>query len=459
MRKTIRLTLIIFIFISVILPGLRLEAKPDLKNIIIISVDTLRADHLGCYGYPLNTSPHIDAFARDGILFSNCYTLTPLTAPSFSTLLTSLPAHQHGAKRNGLSIYRKIKTLPYFLKRYGYRSVAFVSNWPLRKKLAGLHVHFDTYYEIFTKKRYMGIMQNEGQAATVTEKTIDWLEDNHKKRFFLWVQYTDPHLPYIMHDEFTFNYDKLPADTYPPATRMARIKKYDSEIAYTDFHIGRLIKKLKELGIYHDALIVFQADHGESFGEHNYFKHGRKLYNSTLHVPLIFKLPGSRQKNTVRQENVSVLDIGPTIFSALEILVHSQMKGLPLLGENGVDPNRKILLETYGGAVHFRRNSKKYHLKIKPIRYGILSGPLKIIYNLKDKTVEAYHQNDDRFETRNIYISGPSALKEMKNNLVIKADKVTKYIKLNKAHHLQESGLSQEDLNRLKSLGYIYEKD
>ncbi|MCP5103913.1 MAG: sulfatase-like hydrolase/transferase, partial [bacterium] len=201
MRKTIRLTLFIFIYIPVILAGFHMEAKakPDLKNIIIISVDTLRADHLGCYGYPQNTSPNIDAFARDGVLFSNCYTLTPLTAPSFSTLLTSLPPHQHGAKRNGLSIYRKIRTLPYYLKRYGYRSTAFISNWPLRKKLSGLHVHFDAYYEVFTKKRYMGLTHSEGDASTITKKALNWLEENVKKRFFLWVQYTDPHAPYIFH--------------------------------------------------------------------------------------------------------------------------------------------------------------------------------------------------------------------------------------------------------------------
>lgn len=462
MRKNIGLPLLslfVFIFISVILPGSRMEAKPDLKKIIIISVDTLRADHLGCYGYPLNTSPNIDAFARDGIRFSNCYSLTPLTAPSFSTLLTSLPPHQHGAKRNGLSIYRGIKTLPYFLERYGYRSAAFISNWPLRKKLGGLHVHFDSYHEVFTKKRYLGIMQNEGEAPAVTEKTIEWLETNYKKRFFLWVQYSDPHFPYILHDDFTFKYDGLPASAYPPGTRTPRIKKYDSEIAYTDHHIGKLIEKLKELGIYDNTLIVFHADHGESFGEHNYFKHGRKLYNSTLHVPLVFKLPGNRDKGTVRRENVSVMDIGPTIFSELELLVHSQMKGVPLLEEDGIDPNREILLETYGGAVHFRRNSKKYHLKIKPIRYGILRGPFKIIYNLKDKTVEAYHQADDCFETRNIYMGGPSVLKAMKKNLVVTAAEITKYIRLNKAHHLLESGLSRDDLNRLMSLGYVYEKE
>jgi arylsulfatase A-like enzyme len=459
MKNFLRIVVFIFIFCPIISTASLLEAKPALKNVIVISVDTLRADHLGCYGYPLATSPNIDALARDGVLFANGFTLTPLTAPSFSTMLTSLPPHQHGAKRNGLSIYKKIKTIPYFLKRYGYRSAAFISNWPLRKKLGGLHHHFDSYHEVFTKKRYMGIMQNEGNAPTVTEKVIAWLEENNKKRFFLWVQYTEPHFPYIMHDEFSFNYNNLPSDTYPAGTKMSKIKKYDSEIAYTDFYIGQLITKLKELNLYEDAIIVFHADHGESFGEHNYFRHGRKLYNSTLHVPMIFKLPGGSNKSTIRGENVSIMDIGPTIFSCLQILTHSQMKGIPLMEPGAVKPNREILLETYGGAVHFRRSSQKYHLKIKPIRYAYLSGPYKVIYNLKDKTVEAYELRRDCFETRNIYIDGPLRLKEIKKDLVNKAALVMKYIQLNKSRYLESDGLSPDDLRRLKSLGYVYEKE
>lgn len=463
-EKTVKYKIKLYISLILLLMAffsLHLEAKPNLKNIIIISVDTLRADHLGCYGYPLETSPTIDALAHDGIRFSNCCTLTPLTTPSFSTMLTSLPPHKHGAKRNGLPVYRKIKTIPYFLKRYGYRSTAIISNWPLRKKLAGLHQHFDVYYEVFTKKRWMGILNNEGQAPTVTQKAMDWLERNHKKRFFLWVQYTDPHMPYIRHKEFTFDYQNVPASFYPPGTKMKRIKKYDSEIAFTDFHIGKLIKKIKELGLYEDALIVFNSDHGESFGEHNYFRHGRKLYNSTLHVPLIFKLPNNRLKNTVRQENVSIMDIGPAIFSALDLPVHSRMEGIALLDdeEETIKPDRQILLETYGGAVHFRRSSQKYRLKIKPIRYGILQGPIKMIYNIKDKTVEVYRQQDDRFETKNIFLEKHVELKEMKQVLMNKVNQVTKYIKLLRAHRLGDTTISKEDLERLKSLGYIYEKD
>lgn len=455
-----RLTYIIkfLVFLSMIFFGFNMHAKPDLKNVIIISVDTLRADHLGCYGYPLDTSPAIDAFCRDAVRFAGCYTLTPLTAPSFTTLFTSMPPYKHGAKRNGLSIFRKIKTLPYFLKRFGYRSAAVISNWPLRKNLAGLHKDFDVYYEVFTKKRYMGIMQSEGSAPAVNEKAIDWLEKNHEKRFFLWVQYTEPHLPYILHKSFTFDYRDVPSATYPPGTRMRRIKRYDSEIAYTDFHIGKLIEKLKQLGLYRDALIIFHSDHGESFGEHNYFRHGRKLYNSTLHVPLVVKLPGNRFKNTVHRENVSILDVGPTIFSILDLPAYSKMEGVPLFDGQAAILKRQILLETYGGAVHFKRHRKKYHLKVKPVRYGILSGSVKVIYNLKAKDFEVYDLKEDHFETRGrVLPSSPLSMvvKKLKGILLGKVERVTRYIKANRKVRMQKGALSREDFMRLKSLGYI----
>lgn len=448
---------ILLIGLAVFFAGFYLKAKPDLKNVIIISVDTLRADHLGCYGYPLNTSPAVDALAGDGVLFTDCWALTPLTAPSFSTMLTAFPPHKHGAKRNGLGIYKKIKTLPHFLKTYGYQTAAVISNWPLRKRLAGLHRGFDAYHEVFTKKRYWGIMNSEGQAPAVNRKTFAWLEKNHNKRFFLWVQYTDPHAPYIQHKKFTFDYRDVKPSVYPPGTRMKKIKRYDSEIAYTDFYINRLIEELKRLGLYDEALIIFHSDHGESFGEHNYFKHGRKLYNSTLHVPLIIKLPDSRLKNTRRLENVSILDTGRTVFSVLGLMPRPQMEGVDLFAEEAFALNRKILLETYGGVVHLRRKSKKFHLKVKPICYGMVSASTKLIYNLKKKTFEVYDLKSDPFETHNIFLPLSPKVKGMKQDLMNKIFQLSKYIKLNRLYRMNKTSLSKEDMDRLKSLGYYFE--
>jgi len=456
MRRKINLTALL-VFFLITLPGFQLEAKADLKNVIIISVDTLRADHLGCYGYPLNTSPNIDTLSPDSIRFSHCYTVTPLTAPAFSTLFTSLPPYKHGAKRNGLSTYRNVKTLPYFLKRFGYYSAAFISNWPLRKKLLALHKDFNDYVEVFSRKRFLGIFDSEGKAPHVTQQAIDWLEKNHKKRFLLWVHYTEPHRPYISHKNFTFDYQQVPAAQYPPGTKLKRIKKYDSEISYADSYIGELLEKIKSLGLYHEALIIFHSDHGESFGEHDYFYHGRRLYNSTLHVPLIVKLPGSRLKNTVRHENVSLLDISPTIFSILNIPVYPKMEGIPLFQEGPRSLDRTILFETYSGSVHRKRKNEKFHFNVKPIRYAILNNSTKLIYNLKKKTFETYRLNNDPFEGQNLISMSNKQpiLEDMKQALVNRINGITKYIKLNHLHRSQNTSISEKDLEMLKSLGYI----
>ena len=444
----------IFLIIFMLL-GIHAEAAPSLKNIIIISVDTLRADHLGCFGYPLNTTPAVDAFANDGVRFVACYTPTPLTSPAFTTLLTSLPPYKHGAKRNGLSLFNKVNTLPYYLKRFGYRSAAIISNWTLRKRLSGLHKDFDVYYEVLTKKRWLGIKDEEGTAPKVTEKAIEWLENNHKKRFFIWVHYTEPHAPYISHKGFTFDYKNVPASTYPPGTRMKRIEKYDSEIAFTDFHIAKLIEKIKELGLYEDSLIIFNGDHGESFGEHDYFRHGKKLYNSTLHVPMIVKLPGNRLKGTVRKENVSLMDIAPTISSVLNMPRFPKMEGLALFEKDSDLVNRELLLETYGGKVRLRRRGKKYQMKIKPIKYALLKGPRKVIYNVKAKTFETYDLSKDVFETDNMYVRLSLDGKAVKERLLKTAAAVGEYIKLSRKLRLHDPTISPEDLEKLKSMGYL----
>lgn len=431
------------------------KAAPDLKNIIIISVDTLRADHLGCYGYPVNTSPAVDAFARDGVLFAGCYTPIPLTSPAFTTMLTSLPPHKHGAKRNGLSIFNKINTLPYYLKRFGYRSAAVISNWTLRKRLSGLDKDFTVYHQVLNKKRWLGIKDEEGTAPRVNEKAIEWLENNRKKRFFVWVHYTEPHAPYISHKGFSFDYTDVPTSTYPPGTRMKKIEKYDSEIAFTDSHIGKLIEKIKELGLYDDSLIIFLGDHGESFGEHNYFRHGKKLYNSTLHVPMIVKLPGNRLKGTVRKENVSLMDIAPTIASVLNMPRFPKMEGLALFDKGSDLVNRELLLETYGGKVRLRRRGKKHQMKIKPIKYAILKGPRKVIYNVKAKTFETYDLSKDFFETENIFVRLTMGGKEVKERLLKTVALVNEFIKLSRKHRLHDPTISQEDLEKLKSMGYL----
>lgn len=444
----------IFVILFVIFCNNIFADKINLKNVIIISVDTLRADHLSCYGYPIKTSPVIDALSRDGVRFSKCFTITPLTSPGFATMFTSLPPYMHGSKRNGLPIFKHIRTLPYFLKKYNYCSSAFISNWPLRKNLSGLHRDFDSYYEVFNKKRWFGLLNSEGKASEVIKRAIKWLEDHHKKKIFLWVHLSEPHAPYVFHKKFDFDVKKIDLSYYPPKTRFPKIKKYDSEIAFTDFYIGKLIEKIKELGLYHDSLIVFNSDHGESFGEHNYFKHGRKLYNSCMHVPLIIKLPDNYLKNSTRDENVSILDLSPTILSILKLQIPEHMEGLALFDKK-VKLREAIYFEAYRGAV-ITEKSKKFHLKVYPKKFGVLQGSTKLIYTCRGKKIEAYRIRNDWFELRDLYKENPREYNNLKILLMDHIKKVEKHIQLSKKYLKKRPNISKEDIEKLKTLGYIH---
>ena len=452
MIKTIKTTVIVILSILCLqLYG----GEEDLTNVIVISIDTLRADRLGCYGYPRPTSPHIDELAQDSILFSHCYTLTPLTGPAFSTMLTSLPAYQHGAKRNGLPIYEHIRTLPFYLKKHGYYCGAFISNWPLRMKLSDLHRDFDDYGEVFTRKRWLGVMQPEGKAEDVTRDAIKWLEQHHQKRFFLWAHYSEPHAPYLYHKEFFMVLEKIADSYYPPGIAHKKSDRYDTEVALADLHIGKLIDKIKELGLYKNALIIFNSDHGESLGEHSYFGHGRKIYNSTMHIPLTVKLPDNRQKGYAIGQNVTLMEVAPTILKVLKLPIPEQMEGVPLpLSKVNGKPAHNLFVETYKGAARFKKNIN-FHMKVKPTHYGIIRGPIKLIYNAGSRKYEVYDLEKDRFETRNLFYRNRQNFSDLKDRLFNHIDNVKKYIRYARKNLKQKTQLTRDDIEKLRTLGYI----
>jgi len=419
------------------------------QNVFIIAVDTLRADHLGCYGYPRDTSPHIDAFAREGVLFENCYTPSPLTTPAFASMLTSLPPHKHGAKRNGLSIFDKVVTLPLLLQAKAYKTGGFVTNWTLGKKLTHLDRGFDIYRDVFTKKRWYGLFNTEGEADKVNAEAIKWMYQNREEEIFMWVHYTEPHEPYVYHDEFDKGYDLVDPEYYPAGSSHKRIKRYDTEVGFVDFHIGKLIGKIKEYGLYDDSLIIFLADHGESFGEHNYYGHGQRLYNSGLHVPLIVKLPGSREKETRVERVVSLMDVTPTVLSLLDLPCLEEMEGENLFAAE--PPDRILYFEGYKGAVHIVK-SQKFRLKVEPNRYGLLKDGIKMIY---DDGYEAYDLTEDRFELKNIYKNPNKTFAPLTNLLETFMNNVFDFIEYSKKFNKQRDQLTEEELERLKSLGYI----
>ena len=299
-------------------------ASPSVKppNVLLITVDTLRADHLSSYGYPILTSPYIDGLAAEGVRFASNYTAIPLTGPSHLTMLTGRYPQEMGVLRNGVSPSSKaaIAPLPEILKKSGYLRAAFVSGWPLTSHLTHLDRWFDHFdeelgrrYQLFNSSRY---------AEDVNPPVLKWLRTHGKgkKPFFLWVHYFDPHSPYLDREYFHPK-PRAGAGTLPQASNdqdtAERIRDYDSEIYYTDHYIGQVLDEVDRLGLKDSTLVVFTADHGESLGEHGYVGHGRHLYEGIVHTPFIMRLPGKIPAGRVIRTPVSAVDLTPTILDTV----------------------------------------------------------------------------------------------------------------------------------------------
>jgi len=302
---------------------------------------------------------------------------------------------------------------------------------------------------VFNKRRWLGLLSAEGGAKKVSDGAQRWLYRNAKRKFFLWIHYTEPHDPYVYHKEFDNGYKKVDPSIYPEGSDFKKIRKYDTEIGYDDYYIGKLIKKIKEFNLYDDSLIIFLSDHGESFGEHDYYGHGRRLYNSGLHVPLIVKLPGKSNDPTVIERNVSLLDIAPTILSQLGIPIPEDMEGEDLF--NPRNDVRVFYFEAYKGAVHSERGHV-FHLKVKPVRHGLLKDNMKLIY---DKGFEAYDIQRDRFESKNIYRNPERSMAVLSDLLKKFMTKLKEFIEYSEKYYKQKSKLMEKEIEKLKSLGYI----
>jgi arylsulfatase A-like enzyme/Tfp pilus assembly protein PilF len=277
---------------------------PKPPNLLIITIDTLRADHLECYGYKLIKTPRINALAADGILVENAYTPIPLTLPSHASIFTGTYPLFHGVRDfTGFSLSKDRTTLATMLKSAGYRTGAVVASAVLEARW-GINQGFDFYYDNFPPQPAQNWQQiAERRGDEVVKESLGWLEKNRKGPFFLWVHLFDPHDPYT---------------PPPPYDRQYSSRPYDGEIAYTDENVGRLIDGLKQNGLYDNCLIVLMGDHGEGLGEHGEKTHGFFIYDSTLRIPLIFKLPGMAAPREKRLAGpLRTIDVVPTVLQIL----------------------------------------------------------------------------------------------------------------------------------------------
>jgi len=359
-------------------------ASAENPDVFLITIDTLRADHLGCYGYKDVETPTIDAVAADGVRFSDAFTHSPITNTSHTTILTGLLPSLHGVTDFGVPLAPQHVTWAELLKKQGYQTAAFIGAVILdSNQLApGLDRGFDFYDNFPAKtdsKDRFGRVERRAQAVIADAES--WLAQHPRNAQsgaprFMWLHLFDPHDPYEPPPPFSEKYAK---------------HLYDGEIAYADSQLGHFIATLKQSSAYQNAILIIVGDHGEGLGEHGEDTHGLFLYDSTLHVPLIVKLPGANHHGEVIDKLVRTTDILPTVLSLTNTPAPSELSGaslLPLI-DSQTDSARELLGET------------DY-----PLRWGW--APIKALREQNAKLIEAprpefYDLQADPRELKNLY--------------------------------------------------------
>ncbi|MBN2369265.1 MAG: sulfatase-like hydrolase/transferase, partial [Vicinamibacteria bacterium] len=383
--------------------------------IVLISVDTLRADHLPAYGYKEVQTPHLDAFRRDAILYANAYSPVPLTLPAHVSLLTGLWPTMHRVRDNlGYRFDgRAHASLPRILSGLGYATGGFVSAYVLRGA-TGLGEIFDEYDDEREPPPPGAPPQHVERGGFKTmARARRWLSVTHDRPFFLFVHIFEPHAPYA-----------------PPAPYANRYRlAYDGEIAASDAILGELLKTLRESGLYDSAVIVFLSDHGEGLGQHGEKYHGVLLYRWAVHVPLMIKLPGSRRAGETVTAPVSLIDVAPTLAEVARAKMPGDLPGRSLLAPGNRD--RSLYCETYYPRVHLGWNEQR---GIIGDRYHYVEGP----------TPELFDVVSDPAETENLSTRESDVARDMAVRLAAFTTTFT----------LPER-VESEDAERLAALGYV----
>jgi arylsulfatase A-like enzyme len=327
------------LFVAALTSGCTSEAPPPRpSNVVVITLDTTRRDHLGCYGAAFAT-PRLDAFAASGALFESAFAPTPITLPTHASLLTGTYPPRHGLVDNALfALEPAALTLAETVKGAGFTTGAFVSAFVLDAQF-GLDQGFDEYDDRFQTGFGGTLGVEERSASATTDAVLAWLDRRPPGPLFLWVHYFDPHRPWRAPEPFA----------------SAAPTPYAAEIAYLDHELGRLFDGLAARGLFDTSAIVVAADHGEGLGEHGEETHGAFVYQSTMAVPLLVRAPGVEPGVRI-DGNVSLVDVAPTLLDLVGLDVGGHVQGVSLartLLDGAPVPQRSVYLETRLGAHSF----------------------------------------------------------------------------------------------------------
>jgi arylsulfatase A-like enzyme len=404
----------------------------------MISIDTLRADHLSAYGYARETSPEIDRLAARGVRFARAYAPASWTLPSHVSLFTSqLPSH-HGVRHDEVALPPQAITLAELLSAAGYSTAGFVS-WVYVGAAYGLGQGFDTYRELVDTARYEPASGGgAAPAEVVVDAALAWLGAKPARPFFLFVHLFDPHMDYAPPPPYDTmfggdsaasdgHYASLrryipylgkPASEPPPAARSRIVALYDGEIRYADAQVGRLLQAVDRLG--EPSLVVLSSDHGEEFGEHGSFEgHGWTLYDEVLHVPLLLRLPGDAEAGRVVDVPVSLLDVAPTVLEALGLPAQPGFDGRSLLAlaRGGSAPDGRLLVaqtDRAGARLRAVRGERWKRIEVRDAGAATLGLPVRHGNWLFDLASHAEERRDVSAEQQDVvrYLSSALAAAE-----------------------------------------------
>ncbi len=447
-------------------PQSPLPAKP---NILVITIDTMRADHLGCYGYFRDTSPHIDALAKESIVFENCNTPMAQTLPTHTSIFTSVYPREHGIVANIAQtggMYKPSPVLQTFataIGKQGYLTAGFVSAEPV-KKIGGLAAGFAKWYEPDDKKV---------EADWTNRKIFEWIDAGGlKEPFFMWVHYFDPHAKYeppAPYDTMFTDDEKLDKHMADRAIGQAAAKErfgkeragkdnqsrvmkskesinlYDGEVRWTDANIGKLLAKLKEKGVWDKTIIVLTGDHGEGLGQHNLTGHGN-VWREQIHVPFIARVPGQSPRRVPTP--ATSVDILPTVLAMAPSIPSTeflkQASGVNVLS-GGLDANRPLYAQLPGS-----HTVMVHALTVGDWRF--IRHPAKgdMLFNLKD----------DPFELSNLVEKFADRASQMREELQKTAITQSANGKKNKAGEVikpEDDEAVKAAVKNLKGMGYVEE--
>jgi arylsulfatase A-like enzyme len=441
---TTTLFAVLFILFS---PVISESASPG-PSVVIITVDALRADHLGSYGYPRPVSPNIDRLMSQGRLFERAWTPEPLTGPAMCSMVTGLEPHVHAATRNGLRMQPGLNSLPKVLAANGWETAAFVGTWTLKNNLTLLGEHFETYGERLERRRWFGILNSEATCEDVTDDALEWLGEERKKGpekpFFLWVHYIEPHAPYRFHDEYA---ERLGVND----DQLNKIDRYDTEIAAVDESIARLLEGVRQAVDDKDLLVVFTADHGESLGEHNYWGHGRYLYEPSLRIPLGIIWRGVIPAGTVSSQ-ATLLDLMPTLLELVGVEVPEDLPGESwaetVRGAAELD-ERVGCYQAHRGAVHGGTHDNDRKRSKGLLWVGVINNDIKEMIKVSRNLVQIYDIAADPGELETL------ARADEKPSDALAACLARVATGLGSLDKLATQKLDDETVEKLRALGYL----